>query len=136
MKQLAVLVEKSKLGDIPKFQNFLTTYDESSCRGHLGGVHSSSLIFFKLIRLIYLYMWLSNTFISCLFSILWFSRRFTRSLQIFRPLLFQPPSNLVCFGKHFSCTCAVSSSLDPRQVRPPSFQKFHWAKDLVKTRTQ
>ena len=58
MKQLAVLVEKSKLGDIPKFQNYLTTYDESSCRGHLGGVHSSSLIFFKLIRLIYLYMWL------------------------------------------------------------------------------
>ena len=102
MKQLAVLVEKSKLGDIPKFQNFLTTYDESSCRGHLGGVHSSSLIFFKLIRLIYLYMWLSNTFISCLFSILWFSRRFTRSLRIFRTLLFQPPSNLVCFGKQFS----------------------------------
>ena len=98
MKQLMVLVEKSKLGDIPKFQNFLTSilYDESSCRGHLGGVHSSSLIFFKLIRLIYLYMWLSNNFITCLFSILWFSRRFTRSLQIFRTLLFQPPSNLVC----------------------------------------
>ena len=78
MKQLVVLVEKSKLGDIPKFQNFLTSilYDESSCRGHLGGVHSSSLIFFKLIRLIYLYMWLSNNFITCLFSILWFSRRF------------------------------------------------------------
>ena len=101
MKQLAVLVEKSKLGDIPKFQNFLTTYDESSCRGHLGGVHSSSLIFFKLIRLIYLYMWLSNTFISCLFSILWFSRRFTRSLQIFRPLLFQPPSNLFASASTF-----------------------------------
>ena len=82
MKQLVVLVEKSKLGDIPKFQNFLTSilYDESSCRGHLGGVHSSSLIFFKLIRLIYLYMWLSNNFITCLFSILWFSRRFPRSL--------------------------------------------------------
>ena len=108
MKQLAVLVEKSKLGDIPKFQNFLTSilYDESSCRGHLG-VHSSSLIFFKLIRLIYLYMWLSNTFITCLFSILWFSRRFTRSLRIFRTLLFQPPSNLVCFGKQFSCSFHV-----------------------------
>ena len=131
MKQLAVLVEKSKLGDIPKFQNFLTSilYDESSCRGHLG-VHSSSLIFFKLIRLIYLYMWLSNTFISCLFSILWFSRRFTRSLQIFRPLLFQPPSNLVCFGKHFSCTCAVSSSLDPRQVRLQASKSFTGPKTL------
>ena len=79
MKQLVVLVEKSKLGDIPKFHNFLTSilYDESSCRGHLGGVHSSSLIFFTLIRLIYLYMWLSNNFIICLFSILQFSRRFT-----------------------------------------------------------
>ena len=79
MKQLAVLVEKSKLGDIPKFQNFLTSvlYNESSCRGHLGGVHSSSLIFFKLIRLIYLYMWLSNNLISCLFSNLRFSRNFT-----------------------------------------------------------
>ena len=131
MKQLAVLVEKSKLGDIPKFQNFLTSilYDESSCRGHLG-VHSSSLIFFKLIRLIYLYKWLSNTFISCLFSILWFSRRFTRSLQIFRPLLFQPPSNLVCFGKHFSCTCAVSCSLDPRQVRLQASKSFTGPKTL------
>ena len=132
MKQLVVLVEKSKLGDIPKFHNFLTSIsdDESSCRGHLGGVHSSSLIFFKLIRLIYLYMWLSNTFISCLFSILWFSRRFTRSLQIFRPLLFQPPSNLVCFGKHFSCTGAVSSSLDPRQVRLQASKSFTGPKTL------
>ena len=79
MKQLVVLVEKSKLGDIPKFHNFLTfiLFDESSCRGHLRVVHSSSLIFFKLIRLIYLYMWLSNNFIICLFSILQFSRRFT-----------------------------------------------------------
>ena len=131
MKQLAVLVEKSKLGDIPKFQNFLTSilYDESSCRGHLG-VHSSSLIFFKLIRLIYLYMWLSNTFISCLFSILWFSRRFTRSLRIFRTLLFQPPSYLVCFRKHFSCTCAVSFSLDPRQVRLQASKSFNGPKTL------
>ena len=133
MKQLAVLVEKSKLGDIPKFQNFLTSVlyiNESSCRGHLGRVHSSSLIFFKLIRLIYLYMWLSNTFISCLFSILWFSRRFTRSLQIFRTLLFLPPSNLVCFGKHFSCTWAVSSSLDPRQVRLQASKSFNGPKTL------
>ena len=84
MKQLVVLVEKSKLGDIPRFHNFLTSFsdDESSCRGHLGGLHSSSLIFFKLVRLIYLYMWLSNTFLTCLFSILRFSRRFTLSLQI------------------------------------------------------
>ena len=132
MKQLVVLVEKSKLGDIPKFHNFLTSIsdDESSCRGHLGGVHSSSLIFFKLIRLIYLYMWLSNTFITCLFSILWFSRRFTRSLKIFRTLLFQPPSNLVCFRKHFSCTCAISSSLDPRQVRLQASKSFNGPKTL------
>ena len=138
MKQLAVLVEKSKLGDIPKFQNFLTSilYDESSCRGHLG-VHSSSLIFFKLIRLIYLYMWLSNTFISCLFSILWFSRRFTRSLRIFRTLLFQPPSNLVCLLPQalFMYMCSL---FQPRSQasQAPSFQKFQWAKDLVKTRTE
>ena len=100
MKQLVVLVEKSKLGDIPKFHNFLTSFsdDESSCRGHLGGLHSSSLIFSELIRLIYLFTWLSNTFIRCLFSILRFSRRFTRSLQIFLTLQFQPPSNLVCLG--------------------------------------
>ena len=72
MKQLVVLVEKSKLGDIPKFHNFLTSFsdDESSCRGHLGELHSSSLIFSELIRLIYLLTWLSNTFIRCLFSIL------------------------------------------------------------------
>ena len=103
MKHLVVLVEKSKLGDIPKFHNFLTSFsdNESSCRGHLGGLHSSSLIFSELIRLIYRFTWLSNTFIRCLFSILRFSRRFTRSLQISLTLQFQPPSNLVCFGKHF-----------------------------------
>ena len=70
MKHLVVLVEKSKLGDIPKFHNFLTSFsdNESSCRGHLGGLHSSSLIFSELIRLIYRFTWLSNTFIRCLFS--------------------------------------------------------------------
>ena len=132
MKQLVVLVEKSKLGDIPKFHNFLTSFsdDESSCRGHLGGLHSSSLIFSELIRLIYLFTWLSNTFIRCLFSILRFSRRFTRSLQIFLTLQFPPPSNLVCFGKQFSCTCAASSSLDPRQVRLQASKSFTGPKTL------
>ena len=132
MKQLVVLVEKSKLGDISKFHNFLTSFsdDESSCLGHLGGLHSSSLIFSELIRLIYLFTWLSNTFIRCLFSILRFSRRFTRSLQIFLTSQFQPPSNLVCFGKQFSCTCAASSSLDPRQVRLQASKSFTGPKTL------
>ena len=132
MKQLVVLVEKSKLGDIPRFHNFLTSFsdDESSCRGHLGGLHSSSLIFFKLVRLIYRYMWLSNTFLTCLFSILRFSRRFTLSLQIFLTLQFQPPSNLVCFGKHFTCTCGASSSLDPMQVRLQASKSFTGPKTL------
>ena len=132
MKQLVVLVEKSKLGDIPRFHNFLTSFsdDESSCRGHLGGLHSSSLIFFKLVRLIYLYMWLSNTFLTCLFSILRFSRRFTLSLQIFLTIQFQPPSNLVCFGKHFTCTCGASSSLDPMQVRLQASKSFTGPKTL------
>ena len=61
-----VLVKKSELSDIPKLQNFVTSscsisynWDDSSRNG-LKGLHPSTLIFSKLIRLIYLYMWLSN----------------------------------------------------------------------------
>ena len=134
MKQLVLLVEKSKLGDIPKFHNFLTSFsdDESSCRGHLGGLHSSSLIFSELIRLIYLFTWLSNTFIRCLFSILRFSRRFTRSLQIFLPAAVE--SGLL----RQAIFMYMRSLFQPRSQasKAPSLQKFHWAKDLVKIRTQ
>ena len=63
MKLLVVRVEKSKLSDLQKFvsSSFLNLYIWCSCRCRLRGLYSSLLIFSKLIQLICLYMWLSNT---------------------------------------------------------------------------